>query len=319
MKRRSLLAAAGTLWAGTAAGCVQVSREEQVQTERYRPPEGSLSVVAEAGDVRVVRTDADEVQTTLRVRYGPGGPPDVSVASSRAAGDLTLTVPDDTGGGPFGPDLGLEVGVPEGVGVGSVSTTGGDVSVADVESGVTVDANHGDVTVERVGGGVNAATSAGDVVVRDASGDVAATTSAGDVTVRRAAGDAEVTTAAGDVTIRTADGYVNAETEAGDVVVSDPGGVDRVVSQEGDLTVDVPALREDGWVSTEEGDVVARLAADLDATVAVVTDEGDLSVSEDAFDAVEEDTASYVRGILGDGTHILRVQTKRGDVSVSRL
>jgi hypothetical protein len=300
MKRRDLLAAA-TLGVTGIAGCAQVPRAETTREETFRPPEGALSVVTRADDVTVEPTDAEAVQVTVRNRHGPGGTTATRLETVRSGGDLTLTVPDHGRGGPWGAEVDLEVGLPAGVALGSVTAADGDVRVSGIESGVAAETDDGDVAVRGTGGDVTTATDDGDATVDDVGGNVTATTVDGDVAVSGAGG------------------YVTAEVEDGDVSVYDPGGVAGVDARNGDVSVDVTAVREDVRVATANGDIAAGLAADLDATVVLVTDDGDLTVPGDVFDAVEEDTPTYVRGRLGPGTHTVRIQTRAGDVTVDTL
>jgi len=283
MRRRRLLAAAATLTSVGTAGCIQIRRAETVREEQYDPPDGALSVVSREDDVAVERTTADVIEVRARKRYGPNADADVELEVDRTGSDLRITVPKHDSGTLSGATVDLEIGVPAGVRVASAETDDGDLAVADVA------------------GPLSLATNDGDVVASDVEGDVTAET-----------GD-------GDVSIRGVDGYVSATTRDGDVSVSDVNGVDGIRSHDGDVRTSLPAVRDDVTVSTDDGDVVATVGGELDATVVAATGDGEVSVESEAFDALEEETETYVRGRVGDGTHRVRFESRDGDVVLRPL
>jgi len=280
MRRRRLLASAATLAAVGTAGCIQIRRAETVRDEQYDPPDGALSLVSREDDVAVERTEADVIELRARKRYGPNGNADVDLETTRTGGDLRITVPNHDSGTLSGATVDLEVGVPAGVRVASVETDDGDVAVADVA------------------GPASFSSSDGDVVASNVTGDVGATTEDGDVS------------------LDGIDGFVTASSDDGDVSVSNVNGVDGIGTRDGDVRTSLPAVRGDVTVSTDDGDVVATVGGELDATVVATTDDGDVSVDPEAVDAFEEETETYARGRVGDGTHRVRLESSDGDVVV---
>jgi hypothetical protein len=276
--RRRLLSGAAALAAVGTAGCIQIRRAETVREERYDPPDGTLSIVSREDDVSIERTETDAIEVRARKRYGPNADAGVDLETTRTDGDLRIGVPEHDSGTLSGATVDLAVGVPSGVSVASIETDDGDVAVADVE------------------GPLSLTTSDGDVVASNVAGDVAAET-----------GD-------GDVSLEGIGGYVTASSADGDVTISNANGVDAVTTHDGDVRADLLAVRGDVSVATDDGDVIATVGPDLDATVVAATDDGEVTADAEALDTFEEETAAYVRGRVGDGTHRVRCESADGDV-----
>lgn len=142
-----------------------------------------------------------------------------------------------------------------------VSTSGGDIAVADLKGDVRARTSGGDLKFERIDGNVDGATSGGDVFLREGTARAKLTTSGGDIVVERAGGPTEVSTSGGDVVLRSVAELVGASTSGGDIkaVITGPLTKDTVLSTSGgDVAVTLPktaGFRLDA--STSGGDVDA--------------------------------------------------------------
>jgi len=287
--RRAVLGGSVALLA-SLAGCsgddaVVVGKRDE-STATYDLQSGTVRVDAESGDVTVRPGGDDEVRVTT-TKSG-------SIFASMDATTVTSTLEDDTvvvetttePAGWFSPhpDVDVDVDVPSGVAVASVAVENGDAVVdgAPVRQEATVESRNGDA------------------VVRDVEGDVSAET------------------VNGDAAAESVDGFAAARSENGDATIRECAGVDGAATRNGDATAEVTSLRGDATIRSQNGDVDARLAPDLDARVVAQTDNGDVELSDAPLSA-ETDTEEYVEGTMGDGTHELRLTTQNGDVTVSRL
>ncbi len=116
-----------------------------------------------------------------------------------------------------------------------VETSGGSLSVTDLEGDIDVRTSGGSVKLGQVTGSVMArtsggsiqldgstvtadlATSGGSITVGDVAGAVKASTSGGSVRVERADGDVDVSTSGGSITLANVSGSINAQTSGGSV------------------------------------------------------------------------------------------------------
>jgi len=136
----------------------------------------------------------------------------------------------------------------------------------------------------------------GDIAVGDVPGSLAFSVDDADVTV---GGVSEV----------------RGELEDGSLDVPTPVTVGDVTGDDAEIDLAVADTDGDAEVTTDNGDIVARLTPDLDATV-VATGDAEVQVDGDALDEVETGRAEMVRGRVGDGGPELRLTADDGLVTV---
>jgi DUF4097 and DUF4098 domain-containing protein YvlB len=138
-----------------------------------------------------------------------------------------------------------------------------------------------------------------------------------DVRVPEETAVASVETENGDVSVRGVGGVGRAQSENGDVTIADAGPLGGVSTENGDIDADVLApLPGDVTVSSENGDVSADVSPDVNASVTAVTENGDVDVGDGLALADASVSESRVAGRLGDGEHVLTVETANGDVTL---
>lgn len=140
----------------------------------------------------------------------------------------------------------------------------------------------------------------------------------GTVDVRGVESDATLVTENGRVEAHDIDGFVAAESENGSVTVHGVEGIDDVRTENGSVEVEIPAIRDDTTVRSENGSVTAKLARDLGATLVAKTDNGDVDFRLPDFEA-DLRTENAVQGTLGEGGPELRFVTENGSIDVSEL
>lgn len=288
--RRRLLAGGLAAAATTLAGCSGSTpfvgkRREWTETLAVEDAT-SLAVRGEVGDVAVRTEEREDVRVDV-VEQASSVTADLEnldLSVERADGRLTLATRYDGGGGLFEgrPSMDLDLAIPASLAVESVETTVGDVTVRDTTGDLDADATTGDHSI------------------RNVDGDVAASTTTGDVTVEQAAG------------------AVTAETNTGDVTVRDVEALGDVESNTGEVAVDVPAIGDDATIETNTGDVDAALGDDLDATLRLRSDTGDVDLDGVTLDDART-SDERVTGVVGDGGPTLTIETNTGDVTVTRF
>ncbi|WP_440989144.1 DUF4097 family beta strand repeat-containing protein [Haloarchaeobius baliensis] len=140
----------------------------------------------------------------------------------------------------------------------------------------------------------------------------------GDVTVTGVAGDATLATSNGAVTAEDVDGYVAMRTTNGPIEATGVAGLDRAVGTNGDIDVELRALRGGVPVETTNGDVTVRAAPELEATFALETSVGEVSVAGLSLGR-STDRSDRVVGDLNGGGERVTVETTNGDVTLRAL
>lgn len=232
--RRHLLSGGAVSALAALAGCsattpfVGVRRTE---TRRIEPRDATtLRIAGDVGDVTVRGEDRDDVRADIVKQSSSvrGDVSDLELVTERTDDTLRLRSEGHDSPPLLGspPSLDMDLVVPRSLRVAAITTTTGDVDVADVGGDLRADTNTGDVTAARVTGTVTAEANTGDITVRDpdALGDVG--TNTGDVSADAPAidGATAVTANTGDIDVFVADSLdadVQAETDTGDISVAD--------------------------------------------------------------------------------------------------
>lgn len=143
-------------------------------------------------------------------------------------------------------------------------------------------------------------------------------TGAGDVTLTGVRGDTAVQTGEGDVTIRGVSGRPTVETDDGSVIVENVDGVGNL-NGVGPIDAEVQSVRGDTVIRAERGDVTARVAPTLSASLDAAAD-GGVTVEDGLLTERTTDAADRVEGpIASPADRLLRVASGDGDVTVEEL
>ena len=157
----------------------------------------------------------------------------------------------------------------------------------------------------------------GDVTLDEVSGDVTVDGADGAIFARAHEGSLAINNVDGDVTVRDAAGTVGATVVDGNVHVSDPADLDSLDVTDGHITADLSALRGDTSVEATDGDIVLRLAPDLDVQIEATTIDGAV-IGESVVDDVDFATESAMEGRLGVGSATLSLHATDGDITLRR-
>ncbi len=116
-------------------------------------------------------------------------------------------------------------------------TSGGDVSVRDLNASVHAASSGGDISIARVAGKLGMHTAGGDVRLQDVSGAVHAQTSGGDIEVKYLKGPARLSASGGDIQIEDAAGSFALHAGGGDIQVKNDKGPANMSSAGGDIDI----------------------------------------------------------------------------------
>jgi len=310
MKSHTLFLAAGLLALAPALAHAKIERT--VEKTFAVQPGGKLKVETQGGDIRVLTSAENSVKVVAKERIR---------ASSDAEADdilkkLSLTIEQESDGviatatydkgssgfhfGSWPPvQVSFTVTVPANYNV-ELKTSGGDVSVADLQGKVSARTSGGDISLGRIGGDVHAGTSGGNVRLAESTGAAKLGTSGGDIRVGRVVGPADLDTSGGDIEVDSVENTLQASTSGGDVSAGIAG-----------------ALQGDCRLSTSGGRVrvsVAKTAAfDLDAS----TSGGDVDAAGLTITIEKGGSGrSRLAGKVNGGGHLLKLRSSGGDIDV---
>jgi DUF4097 and DUF4098 domain-containing protein YvlB len=122
----------------------------------------------------------------------------------------------------------------------SAETAGGNISVEGSEGDVSVETSGGGIKLGRVGGKVEASTSGGNITVDGSEGELTVETSGGNIHLGRVGGTVEASTSGGNIHVEEVNGQIEAETSGGSItarMASQPAGDSRLETGGGSITV----------------------------------------------------------------------------------
>ncbi|HEY4219369.1 MAG TPA: DUF4097 family beta strand repeat-containing protein [Gemmatimonadaceae bacterium] len=164
---------------------------------------------------------------------------------------------------------------------------------------VSIGTGNGDVSIARAGADVSASTGNGRVSIGETTGRVDASTGNGDVRVDSANGPVRVTTGNGRVSVTTGTGDVNANSGSGEI----------------DVRMGSLSNAHNMTFNSGSGPIRVTLPADFNGQVDASTGSGSLR-SDFAISVVGRLDAQHVRGTIGKGGPLLRLNTGSGMIEL---
>jgi DUF4097 and DUF4098 domain-containing protein YvlB len=201
--------------------------------------------------------------------------------------------------GSSGISLRFEIKVPERFN-NKVSTSGGDIKLADVIGATYLKTSGGDLWIRNTEGELKASTSGGDITLDGNRGNLSVSTSGGDINAKNFDGDLYASTSGGDIKLKGTNSKIDAETSGGDIYLEYWGknkGVD---------------------LSTSGGDIYIKVPTDFNANIKLTTSGGDVS-TEIGVNNVRKISSHKLEGELNKGGLPIRATTSGGDIVVSKL
>jgi len=166
---------------------------------------------------------------------------------------------------------------------------------------------------------LNVSTGNGAIAIDQAGADVNAATGNGRVSIGETAGRVDVSTGNGDVQVESARGPVRVSTGNGRVFVATSSGPVNATTGNGDITARMRALSTDAGMNmtTGSGSIRVTLPADFNGQLDANTGNGSLR-SEFDISIIGRIDPRHIRGTIGRGGSLLRLQTGNGSVELRK-
>jgi hypothetical protein len=335
MKTSLALACAGLLLAVPA-----ISADAKIirQVEKTFPvqPGGLLKAKTQGGDIEVRTADISEVRVTARqtihaateakadellekleltmeqrgndviceARYGEKQRFRWSMNWPPVQVDFIVTVPKsfnaDLNSAATGPQGKADAGLFKATINLDLSTSGGDITVGDLQGSVKAQTSGGDLRFARIGGDLTGTTSGGDIDLQESSARARLSTSGGDIKIDRANGPTEVSTSGGNIRISSVRELISASTSGGDIHAEIDG-----------------TLTRDTALTTSGGNVKVSLRPDAAFRLDASTSGGDVDATGLTIRLERGgNRKSRLVGDVNGGGPTLKLRTSGGDIDV---
>ena len=153
-------------------------------------------------------------------------------------------------------------------GIGFLKTSGGDIRVVEALANLDIHTSGGDIRLGNVGKRVDARTSGGDIIIGNVGGEARINTSGGDIEVGEVDGNVILNTAGGTIQLRSAKGEVRATTAGGDIELLGVTGSVEARTAGGDVMAElIPSGTGRSSLVTAGGDVTLYINKNARATI----------------------------------------------------
>lgn len=286
------------------SGCIHISVDKNpadkkvdlVLDKTFQTEEGKiLNVGIKAGDVKLNSWDKKEVQVKI-------------FANSKAKEKYEFEVNKDNdeinvrvnGKGSFlnwmsNTIIDVEVNLPQKMNA-NISTSGGDISVTNLEGTINLSTSGGDIRLLNIKGSGSLSTSGGDIKINEFFGSLNGSTSGGDINVTNFEGDVTLSTSGGDIRLIGKNGKVKASTSGGDVKL-DYSGANKGIQ-----------------LNTSGGDINVIVDKEFAGKAELKTFGGEVKCLLPI--SILEKKASKIVGNINDGSNPLECTTMGGDIIV---
>jgi DUF4097 and DUF4098 domain-containing protein YvlB len=199
-----------------------------------------------------------------------------------------------------------------------LTTSGGDITVSDLNGQVHAKTSGGDVSLGRINGAVDAHTSGGDVSMAESHTTATLSTSGGDIKVGDATGSLSVRTSGGSIDIRRAQSDLKAHTSGGSIEIGDAGGSIDASSSGGSIRASLSRQpRADSKLSTSGGGITVHLAPSMALDIDAHTSGGDVE-SNVPVTILGKQNDSSLNGKLNGGGPKLVLRSSGGDIRLQK-
>ena len=200
-----------------------------------------------------------------------------------------------------------------------VTTSGGDLDLADLNGTVTAHTSGGDVKTGRLNGPASLSTSGGDVEIAGVNGKLTVHTSGGTIHLGNASGPADLRTSGGSIKVEKIGGDLYAHTSGGSIKIEEALGTIDASTSGGSVSARFAAApKADSKLSTSGGSITVSLPAnsnlDLDAHASGGGVDSEIPVTVQGKH--DEDS---LNGKIGAGGPRLVLRTSGGSINVRRL
>ncbi|MFC1551939.1 DUF4097 domain-containing protein [Candidatus Latescibacterota bacterium] len=211
-----------------------------------------------------------------------------------------------------------KVSVPEKYNI-DLKTSGGSISVEDIEGTVNCKTSGGSLNFGNVVGPVWGRTSGGSITLNDCSGDVDVHTSGGRINIGRVDGVVIAKSSGGSITIERAEGSVTAHTSGGSIKVEEVSGHIEAHTSGGSVTAHISSQPgSDCKLTTSGGSVNVYLANNINCDVNAKTSGGRVN-TEIPVSVTGELRKNALNAQINDGGPELYLRTSGGSINIKEL
>jgi len=199
-----------------------------------------------------------------------------------------------------------------------LKTSGGDITVSDLNGQAKVNTSGGDVSLGHIAGVVDAHTSGGDVSMAGSQGNAMLSTSGGDIKVDNTTGALNVKTSGGSIDIGRAQGDLKAHTSGGSIEIGDAGGVIDASTSGGSIKARLSRQpRGESRLSTSGGGITVRIAANVGLDIDAHTSGGDVDSDVPVTVLGKQDDSSLNGKLYGGGPKLV-LRSSGGDIRLEK-
>ena len=206
-------------------------------------PGKNLILKASSGDVLITTSDAPKVY--VKILGNERASQKVKFNFENSADGVTVIAENKDGWNFFdfgrGIKLRFEITLPKSYNA-KVSSSGGDISLNDLNGNADLHSSGGDVKVQNISGNTVVSTSGGDITINNNSGNLDLNTSGGDIKTTGFNGNVSATSSGGDIILEGSNGQIDAHTSGGEINLNYSGenlGI-KLVSSGGNIVVKLP-------------------------------------------------------------------------------
>lgn len=291
-------------------------------------PGGTARVQTELGSIEVTTHDANTVEAQVIRRVPYDDPNDVNrildnfeVSFDQKGDEVSVTARRQNKSWMFH-DAKLKVRivltVPRKFDV-ELRTSGGNISVSDLEGEVDTRTSGGNLKLGRIFGPVTAKTSGGNIDLAESRGDADVDTSGGNITIGDVQGDLEAHTSGGNIDIQSVTGSLGAKTSGGNISIDDARGNVTAITSGGDVTARLRAQpTAESRLHTSGGSITVYLAKNIAVDLNARASGGSVRTDIPMLVEGKIDRSSVTGKINGGGPNLI-LSSSGGAVEIKNL
>jgi hypothetical protein len=143
-------------------------------------------------------------------------------------------------------------------------------------------------------------------------------TSNGKIDVENVSGDIDVKTSTGGIRINKVNGFVKAVTSNGKINITEVNGLYEARNDRGDISVEVPAIRDNLTLRSDNGSITAFFSPNVAAQLEASTSNGNITYTDLPL-IVNQSSKTTMTGRLGEGSGKISIATSRGSINLKKL
>jgi hypothetical protein len=261
---------------------------------------GRLSVNVDGGQIVVSGTDSQRVVVRMRAKGSDDRLEKITMSAERTADGVTVLGKRDRGDSLFGwfgsePNISVTIEVPRDYNL-DLQTSGGDISVRQVNGTAVGRTSGGRVNVESIRGDVRMRTSGGRMNARAIQGAVDLDTSGGTIAASQIEGRVRANTSGGSIRLERVSGPIDAQTSGGSINIELIGNNEGIIAK------------------TSGGSISLRVPSSTSGTLNASTSGG--HVSSDLNFTSSDIGKSSIRGKLNGGGPEILARTSGGSIQI---